>query len=308
VIEPQSLPIVQAAFEQLRRELAAGPYLSGRVLPWLAELAHSDRLEAYFEHPFAYPLLSLPLWAGEGSDVEADRQFAADITFSNLCGYYLIRLLDDVMDADARSEPALLASAIFFQAQLQRPYRRYFGGDHPFWDVFNQICTVTADVTMRDADLPAVTREDFETTASQKVCGAKIPVAAMLYRQGREDTIPAWFAFIDRLGPPHQMLNDLMGWQKDLRHGHATYVLSEATRQAGEGEGAATWMVREGFGWGLSLIEQWVAEATRAVPAGSSGAKHFLATRQATLGGVRESLAPGLEGLKRLLKTAAETA
>ena len=75
-------------------------------------------------------------------------------------------------------------------------------------------------------------------------------------------TIVIRFAFIDSLGPPHQMLNDLMGWQKDLQHGQATYVLSEAHRLSGEGEGPSGWMVREGFDWGLSLIEEWVDDAS----------------------------------------------
>jgi hypothetical protein len=266
----------------------------------MERLAHSKQLESYFEHPFAYPILELPIWALRAFGQEGDREFAIDVTYSNLCGYYLIRLLDDAMDADGSPDLRLLGAAVFFQAQLQRPYRRYFEATHPFWDVFTELCTVTADVTLRDADLDSLTREEFVNVASRKVGGAKIPVAAVCFRHGR-DEIPAWFDFVDRLGPPHQMLNDVMGWHKDLTHGHATYLLSEGRRQVGPDGAVAGWIVERGFAWGLTQIAEWVAEAREATPSANPDARRFLDARLETLARVRESVAPGLEGLQRLL-------
>lgn len=304
MFEPDVREVVQAAFARLRTTLDGTSYLGSRVLPWLLQLAHAEQPEAYFEHPFAYPLLELPLWVRSGLGEEADRDFAVNVTLSNLCGYYLIRLLDDAMDSDGQADLPLLGAVTFFQVHLQRPYQRYFGPEHPFWDVFAEICTVTADVTVRDADVGAVTREDFLSVTSRKVCGSKIPVAAACYRSGREDLIPAWFRFIDCLGPPHQMLNDVMGWHKDLKHAHASYLFSEAARRAAPGESSAAWVIREGFDWGFALVEQWVAEASAAVPGDNPAACRFLQARTETLAQVRQSVVPGLEGLQRVLANA----
>jgi hypothetical protein len=301
MFEPAVREIVQAAFERLRAELAATTYLGNRVLPWMERLAHSEQPESYFEHPFAYPILELPLWALKGFGRDADREFAVDVTLSNLCGYYLIRLLDDAMDADGSADLRLLGAAVFFQVHLQRPYHRYFEAGHPFWDVFAELCTVTADVTLRDADLDSLTREEFVTVASRKVGGAKIPVAAVCFRHRRE-AMPAWLDFVDRLGPPHQMLNDVMGWHKDLTHGHATYLLSEGRRRVGPDGAIAGWVIQSGFDWGLSQVAAWVGEARETVPAGNPQARRFLDTRLETVASVRESVAPGLEGLRAVLE------
>ena len=294
--------VVSAAFDKLRAEIAVTTHLRSRLLAWLEQLAGSPRLETYFEHPYAYPLLELPLWVGESvGGPAADSEFLVDITFSNLCGYYFIRLLDDVMDADSATDPQLLAVATFLQVHIQRPYQRYFPGDHPFWDTFRAVCTLTADVTLRDADLKTVTAEDFRAIASQKVCGAKIPVAAACYRCGRPDLIPGWFRFVDSLGQPHQMLNDLMGWFKDVRHDRRTFLLSEAASGTEPGEPAEAWIVRTGVAWALSQVEGWLDDAAAAAPLSNRSALAFVEQRLATLEEVRGKVEPGLRALQTVL-------
>ncbi len=301
MFDPETAAIVSAAFGKLRAELNGTSYLGPRLLAWLERLAESSDLGAYFEHPYAYPLLQLPLWASRDGAGEADHEFLANVTLSNLCGYYFIRLLDDIMDADSTTDRQLLACATFLQIHIQRPYQRYFPAEHPFWDVFSAICTLTADVTVRDAEFASVSADDFRLVASQKVCGAKIPLAAVCYHVRRPDLIPAWFRFVDRLGEPHQMLNDLMGWYKDAQHANPTYLLSEAERRKSSTEPAAAWIVRSGFDWGLGRVESWLEDAAEAAPLDNPQALGFIQERLATLQHVRETIEPGLKALQLVL-------
>lgn len=293
--------VVRAAFARFEADLGTTRFLTGRLLPWMQGLADSPRLEEYFEHPYAYPILELPLWVGRGLDVDPDREFLIDITLSNIAGYYFIRLLDNVMDGDAETDRRLLGAATFLQIYIQRPYQRHFAADHPFWRVFGDVCTLTADVTVQDAELETVTAQDFRLVASQKVCGSKIPVAAACFRWDRTDLIPAWFRFIDCLGEPHQMLNDLMGWHKDWQHQHRTYLLSEAERRKAPSEAATAWIIRDGIDWGLSRVEGWLDEAAGAAPLANADALAFVNNRLATLSDLRAKLEPGLQAVQRLL-------
>jgi hypothetical protein len=117
----------------------------------------------------------------------------------------------------------------------------------------------------------------------------------------RPDLIPAWFRFVDRLGEPHQMLNDLMGWYKDAQHANPTYLLSEAERRKSSTEPAAAWIVRSGFDWGLGRVESWLEDAADAAPLGNPQALGFIQERLATLQHVRETIEPGLKALQLVL-------
>jgi hypothetical protein len=80
------------------------------------------------------------------------------------------------------------------------------------------------------------------------------------------------------------MLNDLFDWHKDLIHENNTYFLSEARRRVRPGETVAEWVIREGFQWGIQLLDDWMQNLQiMAAELHSSGLSSYLRTRKARL-------------------------
>jgi hypothetical protein len=221
-------------------------------------------------------------------------------------GYYYIRLLDNLMDGHATVELKLLPAAGFFHTQFQMAYQRYFEHSHPFWDFFARTWFYSAEATLHDAQLERVDEAQFRKVASQKVCAAKIPLAAVCYHSEREDLIEPWSSFLDALGGWHQMWNDVFDWNKDLKYHTRTYFLTEAEQRKRPEEGVAAWVVREGFEWGVSVLQTWMEELkARAKPLNSPDLLVYLDQREAMLARQREEVAVGLRHLSKLAEVMA---
>jgi hypothetical protein len=124
----------------------------------------------------------------------------------------------------------------------------------------------------------------FKNVAAQKVCAVKIPIAAVCHYYDRQDLVTGWNHLADLLGCWHQMLNDLFDWHKDLIHENNTYFLSEARRRVRPGETVAEWVIREGFQWGIQLLDDWMQNLQiMAAELHSSGLSSYLRTRKARL-------------------------
>ena len=77
----------------------------------------------------------------------------------------------------------------------------------------------SAEVTMlRRVACQNSIRRSFNEIAAQKTCAAKIPLAAVCYKYGRTDVLPAWSRFLERYGWWGQMLNDTFDWLKDSQN------------------------------------------------------------------------------------------
>jgi hypothetical protein len=297
--------LIAAAVARLQANMAeSAPFMAGQVAAWFKHLSGPLDPKDYFQHPQAFPALLLPGWLEQASRVEPDRAFQADLAYSTISGYYAIRLMDNLMDGHATIELKLLPALNFFQTEFQRPYQGYFGFDHPFWDVFRRIWFYSAEVTIRDAGLTGIDQATFEQVSAQKVCAAKIPIAAVCYRYERPDLIEPWFRLVDLLGCWHQFLNDLFGWHRDYARRTCTYFLSEAERQRLDDEPVAGWITRAGFAWAIAQAGGWLAALQAlAEELDSPDLTTYLTTRETMLQQQQAEVAAGLQSLARLMAT-----
>ena len=252
--------LIQSSLARLNLELtAAAPATAAEVSRWTAYLSGTARAEDYFKHPLAYPSLLLPWWFEKTLRDQPDLSFQSDLVFSTINGYYYIRLIDNLMDGNATVELRMLPVLAFFHTQFQTAYHNYFEPKHPFWSTFFSAWFHSAEVTLVDASLSEIDLNQFEQITAQKTCAAKIPLAAVSYRQNRPDLIEPWSRFVDLFGCWHQLRNDLFDWQRDEARNTRTYFLGEAQRQQPD-EPTTVWVVREGFAWAMEQLQSWMVD------------------------------------------------
>ena len=250
----------RAVARSVRRLRGGAPMLAAHAQAWMRALAHGAAPEEYFLRVQAFPVVLLPWWLDTRINLAPSLAFQRDVVYSTINGYYFVRLIDDVMDADQPVSPAVLPALTFFHSEFEQIYFRYFPSGHPFWSDLRQISLMSSEMASVDAGLAEIDRNRFLAVSARKVAGAKVPISAVCHRYGRVDLLEPWFELVDGLGRWHQMLNDIQGWSRDLQSGHRTYFLCQAERRAGSREAVATWVVHEGLGWGIAELEAWMNE------------------------------------------------
>lgn len=253
--------LIESAFTRLRVEAQrSGGYLGEHIITWVESVYPTDKPEDAFMEEGAYPLLLLPWYAERTFHPEPDLEFQSELVYSTINGYYYIRLLDNIMDGHGAEKPSLLLILSFFHTQFQSPYMRYFGYENPFWDLFREFWMHTAEVTKRDTELIDIDFNTFISVCAQKTCAVKIPLGAVFHHNNQHERIEAWSRFVDLFGCWHQMGDDMNDWVKDSRQATNTYFLSQARRQKRPDEPILDWVIREGFQWGLELMDRWMVE------------------------------------------------
>lgn len=307
--EPALSRLISAAVSRLQADAAqAAPFLGQQITGWIRQLAGSREPEDYFKHPLAFPALLLPWWLEKSWTDAPDPSMQADLAYSTINGYYYIRLIDNLMDGHATVETGLLPALSFFHTRFQFIYQTYFQAGHPFWNYFQTVWFESAEAALKDASLARIEAAQFEQIAARKVCAARIPLAALCYRSGRTDLIEPWSRFVDLLGCWHQMLNDLLGWHRDLTRQTNTYFLSEAERRRRPDEPVAGWVTREGFSWALAQLENWMTALQQTtLELGSPELVNYLELRQAMLLKQQADVAAGLQHLAAIVALAEES-
>lgn len=303
---PALTTLLDQALTRLDDELrVAMPGSAPQLIAWTEQLAGASSRRHYFQHPVAFPSLLLPWWVlhrllAPKQAVDLDMQ--ATLVYSTINGYYHIRLIDNLMDAHATVEKQLLPALNFFHTQFQSAYHLFFSADHPFWPDFRQIWFLSAETAMRDAELGSIDLETFRRISSQKVCAAKIPIAAVCYYYNRQDLFAPWARFVDLFGCWHQMFNDIFDWHKDTSNQTVTYFLSEADRRRQPGEAVAAWVAHEGFSWGVAVLQAWMEELHQvAKDLDCPALVDYLRLRQAGLERQARAVQPGLQTVAQLL-------
>ncbi len=302
--DPICEQVIHDAFVGLEaRLIEAGPTLSQETLTWMRDyLAKGATLETPYKHPNSYPMLLFPWWMELSLHRDPDPQFQADLIRSTVCGYYAIRMVDNLMDGHATIELQLLPAMHFFLAEFQWIYQRYFPAEHPFWQFFLNTWYASADATLKDARVESLDLEHFMTVTAQKTSAVKIPLAAIAHRYGQVEALERWSRAQDLFGCWHQMYNDLFDWRKDLELKTKTYLLCEGERRRRPDEPVADWVMREGFLWSLSVLDGWMVELkAMARELGSEGFMAFLETRETLLNEKRAEIQRGLETANQLL-------
>ena len=293
---------VRAAVAAIHKKLREGcsEEVAERVRAWMHALSPTQEAPDYFLQPSMFPMLLIPAWMSRSVGVW-EEQFQSELIYSSVNAYYSIRLLDNVMDGHETCEKELLPLSAFFHAQFQTVYQRYFDSSHPFWSSFHSLWLQSADVVIREAQLTTMDFESFREIAANKLSAAKIPLVAVHHQVGGRTDLARWLAFCDELAAWWQFLDDLMDWYIDDQRHARTYFLCEAERRKDPGEEALRWVLREGFEWGVEMLEQWRETLQRSARAlCSDDALKFLDERGAKVVESARNLLPGMQALEEV--------
>jgi hypothetical protein len=229
-----------AAVSQIRRHLRRVPSLTSPTTSLV---------------PQSFPSFAMPYWLTPPAARIADSEFLADVSYSTFCGYYAIRLIDNMTDGDGPPELAALLPAVgYFHWRFVQPYLRHFPDGHDFWLEFHSVWSDQANSTAEDALVPEITEEIFYRVSSQKFGASKVPIAAVAFRNGMTDVLETWYEFVDAAGAFVQFMNDFLDWRHDAEHGVNTFLQSESRRRRLSDETHAEWFQREGFAWGSDRL------------------------------------------------------
>jgi len=279
------------------------PVLGEHADRWMRALAGDAPPERYFLHPRAFPAVLLPWLLETAIRRQPSRAFQRDVVYSTVAGYFFVRLTDDLMDGEPVAAP-VVPLLIVLHAEFEQTYHPYFPPSHAFWDDLARSSYQAAETASRDAGQGRITREHFLASSARKVAGAKIPIAAVCHRYGRSDLVAPWSAFVDLLGQWHQMLNDMLGWSRDLQRETPTYFLSEAVERAGPGGSIAEWVVGEGYQWGMGQLAPWMTDLKAAARQLESPALvTYLEGRDRALLATWAKLRGEMESLRRLARS-----
>lgn len=258
---PAISQLLSGAIERTLAEMqTTAPYMSQYVSPWIKELTNTQDPTDYFKYETAFPMVLFCWWFENMFTSEPDWEFQADLTYAYVNVYYFIRMIDNIMDGEQTVEAKLLPALGFFHTQWQMAFQRYFEFGHPFWESFKTIWFQACEIVIRDGLAEKNSYEYYRDVSGRKVYGARIPILAICYRYGQPGAFDAWEPVLDEFGRWHQMHNDIFGWMKDYQNRTPTYFLFEAEQRKQPDESIPTWVLREGFEWGASHLQQWMAD------------------------------------------------
>jgi len=291
---------IEAALERLHAEQQAMmPDIAPQLAAWQCALAGSTRPADYFRHRAAFPFMLFPWWL-EGSlrgGAGRDPQLARAMVYSSVCGYYAIRMVDDVCDEQASDALRLLPALAFFQSEFQRAYGSLFPAGHAFWDAYRWHLGQSAQASVTDSAGGAVDWERFVHSAANKTCAGLIPLHAVAQRYGLRAPPGPWLALFRCMGQWHQLQNDLFDWQRDWQRGGATYFLSLLDTQGDLGQVLDTVLGR------LDDLQRQMQAFAGQI--GCDELDCYLASRT---GGLREAVAPMRQLAAQLRPQAMEAA
>jgi hypothetical protein len=299
IYDPILRGLTESGCARIQSELSrSAPTLGKQVSQWMTSLSPTGDAPDYFMQPRMFPMLLLPWWMAESAGRKLDREFHSDVVYSTLNGYYYIRLLDNLMDGHGSTELALLPAAAFFHSEFLLTYQKYFGAEHPFWPEFRHSWFASSEAIAREPEVKSFDEDAFRQISVDKLCAARIPLAATGHFYRRAEHLNPWLEFTIALAGWSQMLDDLFDWHRDLRDKKDSYVLSEARRQKREDETVESWIAREGFDWGMAVLRNWLPELRRlALPLESTQLNQYLDLREKMLEEDNAKLGAGLKAL-----------
>lgn len=231
---------IHEAWDRCERRLVSLPQplreLATEFLQSITDASGTHR--SYFSIPIAPPLLYMPLWLFDGlaPDCPADKHLPprsiVSILAATMLGYIGIRIQDDVLDEPTRSNPNLLLLGNTCFSYMVAELSTAIGAQSAsFWPAFDRAIIDFSHQTA--AEQRAVLQdnlydfEQFETHAN-KVAFACIPLFAVAALADRFDLEPHLRTLVHQLGIAYGIANDILGWPRDVRSGHRTWLLGSA--------------------------------------------------------------------------------
>lgn len=185
--------------------------------------------EAFFTGPDASPLLHLPIWLA-GRSIQRS---LPELLEATALAYLFVRIQDNVIDEpETRGKPPLLLLGNLLLADALALLVG-FTRSRIFWRCAREAWAVFSEVTERErrqvSSLTAYPRAAFRRH-SRKVALARIPLYAVLARSRRAQpsSLQLVDRFIDGLGHAYGLVNDVLGFSRDLTAGTNTHLLSAA--------------------------------------------------------------------------------
>lgn len=288
--------LIETAAADIEHAITGGmPGLADRAVAWLRSLTTTGRSGDYFRHPRRFPMLRLPWWAVQDRPVED--ALLADVVRSTMAGYWLVRLLDDLVDREPRTPAELLPLSVLLQLEFMAGYERRFPPHSPFWVLLRDRWLRLADATV--APGPSPTPDDLLARSRATIGAVVIPLRALTLAASVPERFEPWAEAVERLAEIEQTIDDLTDWQVDFERGQPNILLAEGARRVGSGLPA--WVVREGWRVGLDLARALIDRARPGLMAlGSAPLVAFVEARCAALDDLDAAIRPGLAQLAAL--------
>lgn len=242
---PETDTALAEALAVLEDRMGTVPALAALIAPWL------EHRQQRLTHPGFVPIFAAPRWVPLALGSAVEDTLDRELTYSTLCGYLFIRLVDDVMDGQYEGAYRLVPALAFFDAEFQGIYRSRFPADHPFWHEFEAGWTGSFEAAEEDRAAMIDSETAFETIAARKLAATRVPVAAACYLC--DGPLETWMEVCDRLCCLHQFADDLTDWQDDLASGRSSWLINEARRNASGS--VAAWIISEGHTWALDTLD-----------------------------------------------------
>jgi len=220
--------LVVAVWRRIERRWRAYP-------PGLRALARDlvvtlgPKPQAFFSGPDAGPLLHFPIWLA-GTSVQKS---LPDLLEATALAYLYVRIQDNVIDEPAtRGKPPLLLLGNLLLADAMALLGA-FTGSPSFWQRAKAAWELFSEETERERRQIS-TKGPYTVAAfrrhSRKVALARIPLYAVLARAKRDraTSLRRVDQLIDCMGQAYGLVNDVLGFTRDLASGANTHLLATA--------------------------------------------------------------------------------
>ncbi len=251
--DPADQALADAVQERIDGWATALPPLLGAE--WQALVARlGGRLDRYFLHPLAHPLLQLPGWATGQPELDAAESAA--------CGYLHVRIQDDLFDEGVGQAPGPLLLSDALRSRHLLLLTRAAGTPEVLdqaavdWEAYGE--AMLLERQLQDGAVPW--SEARWRQVLDRSMPLALPVVAAARGRGRDGSAEAIRGLIRALVEAHQWLLDLVDVVKDTRHDNRTWLLHELDRQRGD-QGRAAWLVAQGCDQVLARIDGLLARA-----------------------------------------------
>ena len=253
------LELVRYGVARLREELRTMGTASA-VFWARAEQLGQGSPERLFLNPISTPVFMFPLWVEQSLSETQDVDFQYELAYASIALYFYVRILDDAMDGHFGSG-SLLPLLTSLYAHFSRVLQTLFPHGDPFWAYFYRLIDLSTEATVADFTAANLTTEEFLRLAAQKSYCVLIPMTAVLCRYKRYDQFERWSELWHAFSAWNQMQDDVRDWSLDQRNGLCTYLLSQAQRLKRKDESVEQWMVRDGYRWSVSVLNQFAERA-----------------------------------------------
>lgn len=190
---------------------------------------------AYFSGALASPLVLLPLWLRERFHQESphtapSHEVAVRLAAAAMWGYFYIRIQDNALD-EASSHRAHLLLGNVCGMEMVQLFSEAAGSSSLFREQSAQAWLDFTRWTLAEhaqllSDEPYT--EELFIQHCNKVAFARVPALAVCVLAGHPELQRPVEQLLLQLGVAYGLVNDALGWPRDLENHHRTYLLARA--------------------------------------------------------------------------------